>query len=144
MRICFDMDGTIADLYGVEGWLDNLIAGNVRPYREAATMVNMNVLARILNQLQKAGNEIVIVSWLSKSGSAEYNEAVTEVKKAWLKKHLRSVKFDEINIVNYGVNKNIFCQSVEDILFDDEEQNRNNWGGKAYDVDNILGVLANL
>ena len=30
MRICFDMDGTIADLYGVEGWLDDLISENVR------------------------------------------------------------------------------------------------------------------
>ena len=69
---------------------------------------------------------------------------MTEVKKAWLRKHLASVAFDEINIVKYGVNKNIFCQSADDILFDDEDQNRNNWGGKAYDVDNILGVLANL
>ena len=23
-EICFDMDGTIADLYGVEGWLEDL------------------------------------------------------------------------------------------------------------------------
>ena len=103
MRICFDMDGTIANLYGVEGWLDDLIAGNVRPYREAKTMVNMNVLARKLNKLQKAGNKIVVISWLSKSGNDEYNEAVAEVKKAWLRKHLASVAFDEINIVKYGV-----------------------------------------
>ena len=26
MRICFDMDGTIADLYRVSNWLENLIA----------------------------------------------------------------------------------------------------------------------
>ena len=26
--ICFDMDGTIADLYGVSGWLDDLRAEN--------------------------------------------------------------------------------------------------------------------
>ena len=26
--IYFDLDGTIADLYGVEGWLDDLIAEN--------------------------------------------------------------------------------------------------------------------
>lgn len=35
MRICFDMDGTIADLYGVENWLDYLIAEDVKPYAEA-------------------------------------------------------------------------------------------------------------
>ena len=141
MRICFDMDGTIANLYGVEGWLDNLIAEDVRPYREAGVLLNMNSLAKILNKLQKQGHEIVVISWLSKNGSDDYNQRVTETKKAWLKKHLGSVKFDEMNIVKYGYNKNNFCKSENDILFDDEEQNRNNWTGKAYNVQNILEVL---
>ena len=141
MRICFDMDGTIADLYAVNGWLDNLIAEDVRPYREAKVMLNMNKLARQLNKLQKQGHEIVVISWLSKCGSDNYNEAVTEVKKAWLKKHLASVKFDEINIVKYGTNKAQFAKSENDILFDDEEQNRKAWTGKAYNVNNILEVL---
>ena len=144
MRICFDMDGTIANLYGVEGWLDNLIAEDVRPYREAETLLNMNTLARKLNKLQKMGNEIVIISWLSKCGSEEYNKAVTATKKAWLKKHLGSVKFDEMNIVKYGTPKQIFCQSKNDILFDDEKPNRDNWTGKAYDVQNILEVLGTI
>jgi len=135
------MDGTIADLYAVNGWLDNLIAEDVRPYREAKVMLNMNKLARQLNKLQKQGHEIVVISWLSKCGSDNYNEAVTEVKKAWLKKHLASVKFDEINIVKYGTNKAQFAKSENDILFDDEEQNRKAWTGKAYNVNNILEVL---
>ena len=141
MRICFDMDGTIANLYGVEGWLDNLIAEDVRPYREAAVLLNMNVLARRLNKLQRAGHEIVVISWLSKCGSENYDKAVTETKKAWLKKHLGSVKFDEINIVKYGTSKAQFAKSENDILFDDEKQNRDGWTGKAYDVNNILEVL---
>lgn len=144
MRICFDMDGTIADLYGVEGWLDDLIAGNVRPYREAKAMINMNVLARKLNKLQKAGNEIVVISWLSKSGTDKYNETVAEIKKAWLRKHLASVAFDEINIVKYGTPKSLFCKSPTDVLFDDEKPNRDNWNGVAYDVQNILEVLSTL
>ena len=141
MRICFDMDGTIANLYGVENWLEYLIAEDVKPYAEAEVMLNMNSLARLLNKLQKQGNEIVIISWLSKCGSSKYNEAVTEAKKTWLKKHLASVKFNEINIVKYGYNKSHFCKSAEDILFDDEENNRNNWTGKAYNVQNIIEVL---
>lgn len=141
MRICFDMDGTIANLYGVENWLEYLIAEDVKPYAEAEVMLNMNSLARLLNKLQKQGNEIVIISWLSKCGSSEYNKAVTEAKKNWLKKHLASVKFNEINIVKYGYNKSHFCKSAEDILFDDEENNRNNWTGKAYNVQNIIEVL---
>lgn len=141
MRICFDMDGTIADLYAVNGWLENLIVEDVRPYREAKVMLNMNKLARQLNKLQRQGHEIVVISWLSKCGSDNYNEAVTEVKKAWLKKHLASVKFDEINIVKYGTCKAQFAKSENDILFDDEEQNRKAWTGKAYNVNNILEVL---
>jgi histidinol phosphatase-like enzyme len=141
MKICFDMDGTIANLYGVEGWLDNLIAEDVRPYREAKTMLNMNSLARKLNKLQKEGHKIAVISWLSKCGSAEYDEAVTATKKAWLKKHLGSVKFDEINIVKYGTPKSLFCESAEDVLFDDEKPNRDNWAGCAYNVNNILEVL---
>lgn len=31
MRICFDMDGTIANLYGVENWLDYLINKDTYP-----------------------------------------------------------------------------------------------------------------
>ena len=144
MRICFDMDGTIANLYEVEGWLENLITEDVRPYREAKVLLNMNSLARKLNKLQKQGYEIVVISWLSKCGSDNYNKAVTEVKKAWLKKHLGSVKFNEINIVKYGTPKSLFCKSAEDVLFDDEKPNRDNWNGMAYDVNNILEVLATL
>ena len=141
MRICFDMDGTIADLYGVDGWLENLIAEDVRPYREAKVLLNMNSLAKVLNKLQKEGHEIMVISWLSKCGSAAYDAKVTATKKAWLAKHLGSVKFDEINIVRYGVNKDSFRKSDSDILFDDEEQNREAWNGKAYDVNSILEVL---
>ena len=144
MRICFDMDGTIADLYKVEGWLENLIAEDVRPYREAEVMLNMNVLARQLNKLQAAGHEIVIISWLSKCGSNDYDARVTETKKAWLRKHLGSVKFNEINIVKYGTCKAQFARSENDILFDDEEPNRKAWTGKAYNVNNIIEVLKSL
>ena len=141
MRICFDMDGTIADLYGVENWLENLMEENARPYREAKVLINMNTLAKRLNRLQQEGHEIVIISWLCKCGSDSYNQKVTEVKKAWLKKHLGSVRFDEINIVKYGTPKSLFCKSSADVLFDDEKPNRDNWTGCAYDVNNILEVL---
>ena len=144
MRICFDMDGTLANLYAVDGWLADLRAENPRPYAEAAVLLNMNVLARRLNRLQAQGHEIVVISWLAKVSTPSYDEMVAEVKRAWLKKHLASVKFDEINIVPYGVDKNIFCHSADDVLFDDEDQNRNGWGGRAYNVNDILGVLANL
>lgn len=139
--IWFDMDGTIADFYGVEGWLDMLEAGDLTPYIVAKPLFNMAIFARILNRLQKWGYGIGIISWTSKSGTDSYNHDVAEVKLAWLKKHLPSVKWNAIYIVPYGCDKYQFAESKNDILFDDEERNRNDWTGKAYNVNNILGIL---
>ena len=141
ITINFDMDGTIADLYGVDNWLDYLVAENTRPYAIAKPLVNLSALARKLNALQRMGYNLAVISWLSKSGSAEYNDRVTAVKMAWLAKHLPSVHWDRITIVPYGTPKENFCFSPADILFDDEERNRNNWTGRAYDVQNIMEIL---
>ena len=138
MKIYFDMDGTIADLYGVEGWLDCIINGNPFPYANAKPMVNMNRLARRLNTLQKEGNEICIISWLAKSSTAEYDELVTKAKLAWLEKHLASVHFDEIHIVAYGTPKHTIGKGI---LFDDEKPNREGWGEGAYTPEKIFEVL---
>ena len=139
--IYFDMDGTIADLYGVENWLDCLIAGQTKPYREAKPLVNMRQLAKVLNALKAQGWEIGIISWLAKSGSDEYGDRVAKTKEAWLKKHLGSVDFDEIKIAKYGTPKQFLADHPFGILFDDEQPNRDAWVGEAYDVHNILEVL---
>ena len=141
ITINFDMDGTIANLYGVDNWLGYLIAEDTTPYAVAKPLINMSALARKLNALQRNGYELAVISWLSKSGSVEYNEAVTAVKMAWLKKHLPSVHWDRITIVPYGTPKQNFCYNSNDILFDDEERNRNNWTGRAYGVENIIEIL---
>ena len=141
MKICFDMDGTITDLYGVENWLEYLLEGNVKPYKIAKPLVNMNTLARRLNNLQRKGYEIGVISWTSKGGSDEYNTEVEAAKRAWLHKHLASVKFDFIAVVPYGYNKSAFADNEQDVLFDDEDKNREDWRGVAYDVNNILEIL---
>lgn len=142
--IFFDMDGTIADLYGVEGWLEYILKGDEKPYKEAKTLLSMNSLARILNRLQKDGYQIEVISWLAKNSNKEYDEKVTKAKEKWLAKHLKSVKFNKINIVSYGTAKETFIHTDEDILFDDEERNRNNWTGKAYNVNSIIETLKSL
>lgn len=138
MKIWFDMDGTIADLYGVENWLQMFRNSDPTPYRIAKPLVRMQSLARLLNRLQREGYEIGIVSWLSKTSTPEYDEAVTEAKLEWLARHLASVKFDTIDIIAYGTPKQ---NGRNGILFDDEAKNRNEWDGIAYDVQNIIEVL---
>ena len=137
-EIWFDMDGTIADLYGVDGWLEMLIHSDPTPYKVARPLLRMATLARLLNRLQREGYEIGIVSWLSKNSSEEYDRAVTEVKKEWLAIHLKSVQFDSIDILPYGTPKEI---GRNGILFDDEEKNRISWNDTAYDVNEIIEVL---
>ena len=139
--IFFDMDGTIANLYGVENWLDYLLNSDPFPYRNAKALLNLQALARVLNRLCRKGYRIEIISWLAKNSTKKYDAEVIEAKIAWLSEHLASVKFSKINIVPYGVCKDNFRHSENDILFDDEEQNRNAWKGQAYGVENIIKIL---
>ena len=138
MTINFDMDGTLADFYGVENWLDYLNNENEYPYQVAKPLINMSLLARLLNKLKAKGYTINIISWLSKTSTPEYDEKVTKAKKDWLKRHLKSVNFDNLYIVPYGTPKHTLSNGI---LFDDEQKNRDNWGAGAYDVNNIIGIL---
>lgn len=144
MTIWFDMDGTIADLYGVEGWLDYLVAKDALPYEIAKPLLRLSALARTLNKLKAKGYKIGIISWLAKNSTAEYDELVADAKEKWLRNHLASVLFDEINIVAYGTPKQTFAKSDSDILFDDEKPNRDAWTGVAFDADKIMEVLKGL
>ena len=144
ITINFDLDGTLLDFYGVENWLDYLLAEDATPYEVAKPLVRFATLARRLNTLQRNGYKIAVITWLSKNATAEYNELVTATKLAYLAKHLPSVNWDRITIVPYGTPKENYCDSPLDILFDDEEKNRIDWTGRAYDVKNILGILAEM
>ena len=136
--IYFDMDGTIADLYGVENWLEMLQAYDTTPYKVAMPLVNMARLAKALHKAQKNGYTIGVISWLSKNSNADYDKAVTAAKLAWLAKHLKSVKWDKIAIVAYGTPKS---EIGNGILFDDELHNREEWGQGAHLPTEIFEVL---
>jgi hypothetical protein len=101
----------------------------------------MSLLARYLNKLKAIGYTIGIVSWLAKNSTKDYDIRVTKAKTDWLARHLKSVEFDEINIVAYGTPKSSVVDIASGILFDDEEPNRKEWKGKAYDETDIIGVL---
>ena len=139
--IYFDMDGTIANLYGVPNWLEKIEQSDTTPYEEAKVLLNMQGLAHRLNTLQKNGYAIGIISWLSKSGTVEYNEIVATTKRQWLAKHLASVHFDEIHIVAYGTPKSTLGKGI---LFDDELRNREDWGEGAYLPEEIFEILGGL
>lgn len=142
--IYFDMDGTIANLYGVEDWLPKLRAYDPSPYTEALPLIRLSVLARMLNRLQRNGYTLGIISWVSKDPDPTYGEAVTAAKLEWLAKHLPSVEWNEIHIVAYGTPKQTLADYPDGILFDDEERNRDEWLGIAFDETDIIEILKGL
>lgn len=140
MTIWLDMDGTIADLYGVENWLPKLEAQDETPYAIAKPLVRMATLARLLNNRQRDGFKICVISALSKDSTAEYDKRVMNAKREWLARHLASVKFDEIRFVPYAYAKNN-ANSGNDILFDDEVRHLNAWTGTAIPAAHLLDGL---
>ena len=125
--LVFDMDGTIADLYGVEGWLKDLRTESVRPYTEAKPLYDMDELRELLNRLQKLGWLICVTTWLAKGATKEYNKAVTKAKKEWLEKY--NFPYDEIHCVKYGTTK-ANCTRKKggfQILIDDNKKVRDGW-----------------
>lgn len=142
--LCFDCDGTFVDLYGVDNWLEYLEHYSPKPYINAKPLVNLSLFARLLNRAQAKGYKLIIISWLSKNSTPEYDRLVTAAKLAWLKRHLPSVKFDNINIIGYGIPKSSYGSGI---LFDDEFNNRKEWvnnGGIAYDEKDMMAVLRKL
>ena len=144
--IVFDMDGTIADLYGVNGWLDMLRAENPKPYEIAKPMYDMNELVEILNELKTIGYIIAITSWLSMGGSKEYNNAVRMAKKQWLDDF--HFPYDELHLVKYGTTKANCTRKLGgfQILIDDNEKIRQGWnlGTTINANENIIEYLREL
>lgn len=132
--ICFDMDGTIADLFGVNGWLDDLRAENSRPYIEAKPMWDME---RLANALIALGIEIRVITWLSKNSSEAYKDEVRKAKLEWLK--AQGFPFDKFHGVRYGATKadsvrRYLAEDETAILFDDNAKVRSGWTlGEAID-----------
>lgn len=142
--IWFDMDGTIADLYGVDGWLEDLIAHNTRPYAQAKDIYNVLDLLEIMIALKEKGYKLGVISWGSKENNKEYDKAVEIVKKAWLYDRLMDAFLDEIIVTPYGVRKADTCRKFGyGILVDDEKQNRDAWDlGVTIDAtQNIIKAL---
>ena len=144
--LVFDMDGTIADLYGVENWLEDLRNSNPRPYKMACPMYEMPILNGILETLKALGWKICVTTWLSKNSTKEYDKLVREAKIEWLDKY--NFPYDEIHLVKYGTTK-ANCTRRHggfQILIDDNEQVRRGWSlGDTIDANhNIIENLLDL
>lgn len=145
--ICFDMDGTIADFYGVNGWLEMGSKEETTPYEIAKPLWDMVKLAALLQKAKEKGIEIRIITWLWNGGSADFAERTRQAKREWLAKY--KFPFDHFHGIKYGTTKadSIRKHLAKDeiaILFDDSEKVRRGWNmGEAVNpqTENIIEYL---
>ena len=144
--LVFDMDGTIANLYGVKNWLSDLQSENTRPYEIAEPLYNAKEIANILEGCKENGWQIIVTTWLAKGASKKYDNAVRIAKKNWLIFH--GFPFDEIHCVKYGTTK-ANCTRKKggfQILIDDNKKVRDGWtlGTTVNANHNIMNFLRSL
>lgn len=144
--LVFDMDGTIANFYGVVGWLDYLKESNPTPYIVAEPLYDMEKLKTVLEMLKLFGWRIVVTSWLAKGSSKEFDNEVRQAKLEWLDTF--NFPYDEIHLVKYGTTKANCTRKLGglQILVDDNEKVRNGWSlGKTINAnEDIIPYLLNL
>ena len=147
MMFCFDLDGTLVDLYAVPDWKKKLENEDASPYSSAVPMWNMAELNEALMLLAKEGHEIRVISWLAMDSSEEYKDAVRAAKMEWLKRF--DFPVDKCHFVAYGTTKaNCVRKAASQdsaVLIDDNAKVRNGWHlGETIDptaIDDLPAVL---
>lgn len=144
--LVFDMDGTLVDLYGVQGWLEDLRSFNPRPYILAKPIYDKEMLNGVLLALKACGWRIAVTSWLSKESTKEYDRLVRMAKLECLDN--LDFPYDEVHLVKYGTTK-ANCTRKHggyQVLVDDNAEVRNGWNlGATIDATkNIMDALIEL
>ena len=140
--IYFDMDGTIADLFGYENWLDHLHNSRTLPYADCAPLVDPNRLRKVLDKFKANGYTIGVISWGAMGGSVEYTRAVKRAKIEWLNKWFGDT-FTEIHVVKYGTPKHSVAKIKNSVLVDDNADVRAAWKNGAT-IDATKDIVAAL
>lgn len=154
IRLMFDMDGTIADLYGEENWLNDILAERVRPYKNAKPM-NLDKIVNEIKRLKEKMGERLIVSvctWTAKGGTDDYNGRVAQAKTEWLKENGMFELLESFMAFEYGVDKSVASyRNYINILFDDNNdvrekfsQKKNNIAFKETEILQTLKLIENM
>ena len=140
--IYFDMDGTIADLYNYNDWLEMLQNENIEPYANCSP-IEIDEVREVLNSLVGLGWTIGVISWSARNGSKEYNRATRKAKKQWINTYLPGI-VSEFHVVKYGTPKHYVCKVKDSILVDDNADVRARWHGQTIDATDSKKMLENL
>lgn len=125
--IYFDMDGTVADLYGTEKWLENLVNERAGTFADLAPMVDMVELRKVCGELMLQGWQFGVITWLPMQASKEYEEVCAREKREWANKYLPWIT--EFYAQTYGVPKQYapVKRAGRMVLVDDNDEVREMW-----------------
>jgi hypothetical protein len=145
MILCFDLDGTVADLYGASDWLSSLEGERAGTFSQLNPLVDMTRLSEICYALKDAGWKILVITWLPKNASPDYEATCTEEKEDWVWNYMPYV--DSFHALRYGTPKqSVIPYRNKAVLVDDSLEVRASWNSpkKRTSIDPANNLLQNL
>lgn len=135
-NVFFDMDGTVADLYGRDGWLLEL-RSKVSPFKELAPLVDMEALDSYMKALKPRNFHFEIITWTPMEATHKFHTECANDKDLWATKYMNQI--EDVTCLPYGTPKqdaeNV-NQSEVNILIDDNPEVIESW-----EADGHRGIL---
>lgn len=131
--IWFDMDGTIAELYKVEGWLVSLREGDWNVYAECEPRTHAERIRSAVEALVAHGWQVGVITWASKGIDwGKDLDAIRDVKFNWLCENFPEIADGRFACIPYGYSKAQFLEEMGDnyslaYLVDDNREVRAEW-----------------
>lgn len=127
--VYFDMDGTLADLYNFDKWLEYIECENETPFYNCEPIGDTSLLNKLIEDAKNVCSVVGVITWLPKNASRSFCKKVEKAKKAWLKIHFPSIPLENVHVLPYGEPKqhaNI-KRSQRLVLVDDNAKVREEW-----------------
>lgn len=121
IKIYFDMDGTVYDLYALPNWLQLLQSESTDAFTQGKPMFR-DEFYDVVSALLAKGVSFGVITWLPMQASDEYAQACEKVKREWCKKFLPFISTFQAQ--PYGVPKQnaIEKHASTEFLLDDNEE----------------------
>ena len=124
--VYLDMDGTIADLYGQQAWLQQLELETEGLFLKCEPFITEAILYEYF-PVEKY--ELRICSMTPPNASKKYCQMVIAEKNQWLDKFFPTIQMRIY--LPYGLDKNLNDESIYHVLVDDNEKIRKSFKGVA-------------
>lgn len=122
--VYFDMDGTIADLYGVSDCFKRLDNMDATVYSEAKPI---DKYINMLKEFHTMGYRVVILSALGMVSSKQFDKDTVRNKGIWLDTYVGKEYIDERIYIPNTKHKELYQLFGKGILVDDDDRVLMNW-----------------